>query len=171
MSTTSCMSRPWSLAVAQRQSSARGRVNGSTASAKVLTAPFFPVQSFIPLSPTRFPSALLSIPPDLNLLVSRRLSPPSPSHSAHPTFSLHASGRSRHGLRPRSSPRVLLDTSRIDGVVVAGCGSRVASREIWISMVVRELFLGVVVDEPVVAQPLDGSALGSNITQVVPRRN
>ena len=38
-------------------------------------------------------------------------------------------------------------------------------------MVGRELFLGGVFDESVVAQPLDGSALGSNITQVVPGRD
>ncbi len=31
--------------------------------------------------------------------------------------------------------------------------------------------IGSVFDEPVVAQPLDGSALGSNITQGVPRRD
>jgi len=34
-----------------------------------------------------------------------------------------------------------------------------------------ELLRGVLVDELLVQQPLDGSALGSNVTQGVPRRN
>ncbi len=38
-------------------------------------------------------------------------------------------------------------------------------------MVGRELLRGAVVDESLVEQPLDGPALGSNITQGVPRRN
>lgn len=38
-------------------------------------------------------------------------------------------------------------------------------------MVGREMSDGVFVDEPLTAQPLDGSALGSNITQVVPGRD
>jgi hypothetical protein len=35
----------------------------------------------------------------------------------------------------------------------------------------RELSRGAAMDEPLVEQPLDGPALGSNITQGVPRRN
>ena len=38
-------------------------------------------------------------------------------------------------------------------------------------MVARELLRGAVVDESLVEQPLDGPALGSCITQGVPRRN
>jgi hypothetical protein len=37
MSTASCISRPWALAVDQRQRSARVRISGSTASASALT--------------------------------------------------------------------------------------------------------------------------------------
>ena len=38
-------------------------------------------------------------------------------------------------------------------------------------MVGRELLRDAVVDESLVKQPLDGPALGSNITQGMPRRN
>lgn len=37
-------------------------------------------------------------------------------------------------------------------------------------MFARELFCGVVADESLVEEPFDRSALGSNITQGVPRR-
>lgn len=38
-------------------------------------------------------------------------------------------------------------------------------------MIGRELVRGAVVDESLLKQPLDGPALGSNITQGLPRRN
>ena len=38
-------------------------------------------------------------------------------------------------------------------------------------MVGSEPVRGLVIDESLVEQPLDGSALGSNVTQGVPRRN
>ena len=46
-----------------------------------------------------------------------------------------------------------------------------ASREAGIWVVGRELLRGARVDESLVKQPLDGPALGSNITQGVPRRD
>jgi hypothetical protein len=46
-----------------------------------------------------------------------------------------------------------------------------ASREAGIWVVGHELLRSAFVDESLVEQPLDGPALGSNITQGVPRRN
>ena len=50
-------------------------------------------------------------------------------------------------------------------------GSSLASGDAGIWVVGRELFSGVVFDEPSLPQPLDGPALGSDITQGVPRRD
>jgi len=49
--------------------------------------------------------------------------------------------------------------------------SGLTSREAGIWMVGRELVGGSVVDKSLFKQPLDGPALGSNVTQGVPRRN
>lgn len=50
-------------------------------------------------------------------------------------------------------------------------GGGPTSREGGIWVVGREPLRGAVVDEPLVEQPLDGPALGSNITQGMPCRN
>ena len=53
------------------------------------------------------------------------------------------------------------------------CGTRLAgyvSGQFGIGMVVEEAISGVLIDEPVVEQPLDGAALGAVVAEGVPDR-
>ena len=67
--------------------------------------------------------------------------------------------------------RILTATDGEAVGVLWTASSGLASRGAGIWVVGRELLGGAVVDESLVKQPLDGPALGSNITQGMPRRN